>query len=237
MNRIWLTALVTSLSTLACSASSSSTVPHSSESVRVSKSDALPSLKGRGAPESLPEKTQKLAVQRKVGEFSVHRFSGNYRARPLTLTEEVVAIEDGLLVIDYTLEENDTKTKLRVRLDPSDAHIVRVTRPEGDTEVELGLPAYDAMIAKTVFAPDLNDQLLGQQKQTCLVGPKELDCQMKKYRVYVDDQAATLRVTRSNALPNRDIEGEVTALDGTVIYRAELVDLGQHKSEPSVARK
>src|SRR3954454_9622928 len=45
------------------------------------------------------------ADPRKMGDFRVHRFSGSYRKSPLTLTEEVIARENGLWLIDYTFEE------------------------------------------------------------------------------------------------------------------------------------
>src|SRR3954462_12146245 len=67
------------------------------------------------------------ADTRKVGDFQVHRFSGSYQKAPLTLTEEVVAHENGLWGIDYTFEEQSSTTKLRVRFDPKTDSVTRVS--------------------------------------------------------------------------------------------------------------
>src|SRR5882757_2464760 len=68
------------------------------------------------------------APPRKVGDFYVHRFSGSYEKSPLTLTEEIVAQEEGLWVIDYTLEQPSSTTRLRVRLNPTTDSVVRVSK-------------------------------------------------------------------------------------------------------------
>src|SRR5450755_1120160 len=77
------------------------------------------------------------ADPRKVGDFYVHRFSGSYEKSPLTLTEEIVAQEDGLWVIDYTFEKPQATTKLRVRLDPKTDSVVRVSKLDGTNELKV----------------------------------------------------------------------------------------------------
>jgi len=67
------------------------------------------------------------ADTRKVGDFQVHRFSGSYQKSPLTLTEQIIAHENGLWVIDYTFEEQTGTTKLRVRFDPQTDSVARVS--------------------------------------------------------------------------------------------------------------
>jgi hypothetical protein len=64
---------------------------------------------------------------------------------------------------------------------------------------------------------------------TCTVGPSELDCEMKNYRVLVGDAPANLSVTQSEQLGGRDVAGEITGEDGTVIYRSELLEM--HRGE------
>ena len=166
---------------------------------------------------------------REVGDYFVHRFSGSYRQTPLTLTERVVAEEEDLLVVDYTLEEGEASFMLRARIDKASGNVVRVSQIEDDEEVEAPLSAYEDLLAKTVFAPDLNEELIDEQTQTCLVGPEELECETKNYRVLVGDDEAMLSVTQSRELPGRDISGEVTGVDGTIIYRAQLMEAGNEK--------
>lgn len=167
---------------------------------------------------------------RKVGDFRVHRFSGSYQKAPLTLTEEVVAREGGLWVIDYTFEEQSGTTKLRVRLDPRTDSIQRVSKFVGSQERSVTLATYEKLIERTSFSADSNDGLLSATHGTCLVGPSELDCETKSYKVAVGDQVATLNVSRSNSLPGGDVAGDIIGSDGSVIYRSELVEIGNASS-------
>jgi hypothetical protein len=175
--------------------------------------------------------------KRRVGDFFVHRFSGSFRNAPLTLTEEVIAIEEGLLVIDYTLEERGKSTRLRIRLDPKRGSIERVSRLGDDGEIEAAIADYEALLEKTAFAADDNDGLIDSERQTCLVGPDELDCEMKNYRVTVGGKQAVLSVTESEAAPGRDLGGQIVTEDGKVIYRAELIEMRQGEPSSSVASK
>lgn len=163
---------------------------------------------------------------RRVGDFAVHRFSGNYEKSPLTLTEEVVAREDGLWVIDYTFEEESGTTKLRARLDPKTDSVVRVSKLDGKSESSVPLATYEKMIDRTSFAADANDGLVASEHGTCLVGPSELDCEIKSYKVWVGDKEATLSVSHSDTVPGSDVAGDIMTGDGTLIYRSELLEIG-----------
>jgi hypothetical protein len=163
---------------------------------------------------------------RKVGDFSVHRFSGSYQKAPLTLTEEVVAQEFGLWVIDYTFEEQSGTSKLRVRFNPRTDAVFSVARLEGGKETSVPISVYDQLIERTSFAADANDGMLASGHSTCLVGPSELDCETKTYKVRVGDKQAVLSVAHSDQVASGDVTGDITASDGTVIYRSELVEMG-----------
>ena len=167
---------------------------------------------------------------RKVGDFYVHRFSGSYEKSPLTLTEEIVAQEDGLWVIDYTFEQPSTTTKLRVRLDPQTDSVVRVSKLDGDSETKVPLATYEKLIDRTSFTADANDGMVASERHTCLVGPSELDCETKSYKVWVGEKQATLSVSHSDSVPDRDVSGDITGSDGTLIYRSELVEMGNAAS-------
>jgi len=167
---------------------------------------------------------------RKVGDFQVHRFSGSYQKSPLTLTEEVIAREDGLWVIDYTFEEQAGTTKLRVRFDPQTDAVRRVSKLDGVEEHSVPIATYERLIERTSFAADSNDGMLSSKRGTCLIGPSELDCETKSYQVAVGDQSATLNVSRSDSLPGGDVAGDIIASDGSVIYRSELLEVGNATS-------
>jgi hypothetical protein len=59
-----------------------------------------------------------------------------------------------------------------------------------------------------------------------MLGPTELDCETKNYKVWLGEREASLGVTQSAAVPGMDISGEITAADGSVIYRSELIERG-----------
>lgn len=198
-----------------------------------------------GAKRKKVEKDEPVAdaarrvAPRRAGDYFVHRFSGSFRQGPLTLIERVVEERDGKLIVDYTLEDGATDKTLRVTLDSKTEAPLSVVELTEDGEVEVPVSAYEAMLAQTVFSPDVNEELLEETERTCLVGPKELDCEIKQYRVFVGDQEAKLTVTESAEMPGRDLGGEVTGVDGSVIYRAELVEAGNTPAvdDSSVAKQ
>lgn len=170
------------------------------------------------------------AEPRKVGDFVVHRFSGSYQKSPLTLTEEVVGQEFGLWVIDYTFEEQEGTTKLRVRFNPRTDAVFSVAKLDGAREINVPVSVYEQLVERTSFAADANDGLVASSRATCLVGPNELDCETKTYKVRVGEKAATLSVSRSDQVASGDVTGDITADDGSLIYRSELVEMGNSGS-------
>ncbi|MES1174606.1 MAG: hypothetical protein ABUL62_09760 [Myxococcales bacterium] len=182
------------------------------------------------APAKSQESERAPAESRKVGDFSVHRFSGSYQKAPLTLTEEVVGQEFGLWIIDYTFEEQAGTTKLRVRFNPRTEAVFSVAKLDGAKEISVPISVYDQMIERTSFAADENDGVVARGHTTCLVGPAELDCETKTYKVRVGDKLGTLTVAHSDQVPSGDVTGDLLADDGTVIYRSELVEMGNSAS-------
>jgi hypothetical protein len=166
--------------------------------------------------------------RRRVGDLVVHRFSGSFHRTPLVLTEEVMGKDGELWVVDLTLEEGAVSTRFRVRMD-DEGVVSAASKWIGQREVPGSLADYHAMIDSTVFAADANDGLVGAEKTTCLLGSRELDCQIKSYRVRVADKAATLKVSESTELPGRDLAGEIVSDDGRVLYRSQLVAVERQK--------
>jgi hypothetical protein len=193
------------------------------------KARAAKRAKPSGGPAveiALAEMRAAPLVERKVGDFFVHRFSGSFTKQPITLSEEVVARAGGLVVIDYTLEQAGNTLSLRVTHDVESERVLRVRELRGGQEIPATTDDFDAMLAKTAFAPDSNERRLSSEQGTCIVGGDELDCDKTSYAVAIGDLSATLHVTQSKALPGRDLSGEIVDEQGNVIYRAELVDMG-----------
>jgi hypothetical protein len=177
------------------------------------------------------------APVRHVGDLFVHRFSGSFAGEPLTLTEEVAAREDTAWVVDFSLTQSEKVDRLRVRFDVQSGQAVSAAHFDGGHETPAKLGDYEALLARTVYAADVNDGLVSANDQTCLVGADELDCETKTYKVWVGDAAATLSVVHSNTFADRDVSGEITTNDGKVIYRAELIEARQGKQALGVAAR
>jgi hypothetical protein len=159
---------------------------------------------------------------RHVGDVVIHRVSGSYRSGPLVLSEEVVGQEGKLWVVDLILEDAGNVSRLRVRMD-AEGQVKAVAHREDGRETPASLDDYQAFVDKTMLVADQNEGLLASERHTCLVGSRELDCEIKSYKVRVRDQPATLRVSHSDELGGRDVEGEIKTSDGRVLYRSELV--------------
>jgi hypothetical protein len=167
---------------------------------------------------------------RHVGDFAVHEISGTFRKHPALLTERVVAQEgDGSWIMDYRLEDSDGVKAVRVRMEAS-GQITRVSRLVDGVEQPGTSADYEALMASASLTPDENEGLTATTQGTCTVGPSELDCETKSYRVLIGDSEANLGITESRSLPGRDLGGEITASDGTVIYRSVLVEHGNEGS-------
>ncbi len=174
-----------------------------------------------------PARSAKAGVAtplRQVGELFVYRFSGSFAPVPLTLTEEVVAKEASAWVVDFALAEAAQVERLRVRFDIATGEPLSVARLEGKRETPAKLGDYEALMARTICAADVNDGLVAAENATCLVGTDELDCETKTYKVWVGEAEAKLSVAHAARFPDRDVSGEMTSHDGKLIYRAELVE-------------
>ncbi|HSU42424.1 MAG TPA: hypothetical protein VLJ38_22735 [Polyangiaceae bacterium] len=178
-----------------------------------------------GQAAALPALEPVNAVARHVGDFNVHVVSGSFRKRPALLTERVVAREDETWVIEYKLEDDEGARSLRIWSDPN-GDVTRVAVLVDGEEQPGTLTDYETFMASASLAPDENVGLTASTKGTCMVGPSELDCETKNYRVMLGEQEANLGITESHAVPGVDLAGEITAPDGTVIYRAVLVEHG-----------
>lgn len=178
----------------------------------------LPELEGESGP------VVKKESPRRVGDVWVHRFSGTYRAENLILREEVVAEKGDVLLVDFTLTEGDTVTELRVQMARGSERIISVARVVENQELPGEIADFEALMAKTSFVPDQNHGKVAEKSQTCLVGKDELNCELSQYKVLLGEKEATLTVARNDAL-RRDISGEITAVDGTILYHAELIEM------------
>jgi hypothetical protein len=165
------------------------------------------------------------ALERKVGDYMVHMISGTFRKQPAMLTERVVGREDDVFIIELELEDTQGPKVLRAWIDRN-GEVQKVTRMTQSGELPAKLSDYEALIASVSVAPDENEGLTASTTGTCLLGPSELECETKSYRVRIGEKEASLGITQSAAVPGSDLAGEITLADGTVIFRSELVARG-----------
>lgn len=171
----------------------------------------------------------------KVGDYVVQRITGSFSKKPLMLTQKIIARGDDHITVDYTLLEGRTQTRLRVERIESTGHVVRVSKMDGDKATSGDVNDFDAMMQKTAFAADDNEGIVGSEKQTCLVGGKEIDCEKTSYKVKIGGQDATMSVAHSDALPGQDVSGEIRTDDGDVVYHAQVIEVGNDAPTSSVA--
>ncbi len=202
-----------------------------------------PSKKTAAKPEPKPEAAEVAqeepskeadaaapTLMRKLGDFHVYQYGGAFSKHPITLTEQVVAKEGDLLVVDFVLEEGDVMSALRVRM-RGGSEVVSVARITADGEVPATTADYDALMQKTQFVPDSNDQVVGTDHTACLIGEEQVDCDVTTYLVTYGKKQAKLTITRSPRVPGRDLGGDVVAEDGKVLFSARLLERG---NEPPV---
>ncbi len=166
---------------------------------------------------------------RKAGDFIVYRFTGSFRKTPLTLTERVIARSGAMLTVDITAEEGESKRQLRVKINEASAvknDVVAVSVIENGAEKPAGIEAYEALLAATSLAADENEAMLGAEDAMLDVGGAPLPVRKTSYRVRVGKKSATLRTVESEGFAWGDLGGEITAGNGKVLYRAEVVELG-----------
>lgn len=170
------------------------------------------------------------APARVPGDFVAYRFSGSFRKEPVTLTQRVVAREGTALVIDLTLESGGEAEALRVRMSDAEerrGEVLSAARVDKDgRERPADIAAYEALMAKTALAADENEAELGAEDVTVDVGGAPLPCRKVSYRVRVGKSVATMKTIQSDAFAWGDVGGEITAEDGRVLYRAEVIGVG-----------
>jgi len=209
-------------------------VPHAvSASAEAPKSHHRTKASAETAPaaESGGESSTAANAFRRVGDYHVYRYTGSFAKQPLTLTEQVVGMEGEALLVDFVLEEGERMTALRVRMH-GDGEVLSVRRITDEGDVAAALSDYEAMMKRTELLPDTNDQMLGTDHTSCLVGDEQVDCDMTTYKVTLGGKQAKLMITKSARVPGRDIGGDIVAEDGKVLYSARLVERG---NEPPVA--
>lgn len=166
---------------------------------------------------------------RAPGDYVVYRFSGSFRKAPLTLTQRVIAKEGATLTVEIAAIEGSAKRVMQVKINEASAtknDVVSAAWIEGGAGKAATVEAYEQLMAETVLAADENEARLGDEEATVTVGGAALPCHKTSYRVRIGKKQATMRTLESEAFPWGDLGGEIVAANGSVLYRAEIVEVG-----------
>ena len=191
-------------------------------------------ISGKSSPTDAAESLLAASPLRQPGDYVAYRFTGSFQKKPVTLTQRVVAREGDALLVEMTLSAEGRDESLRVRMSDAPAtrgEVLGVLRVDASgAEQPASLAAYEALMARTMVAADVNEAELGTESLNLDVGGKPLACQRTSYRVRIGGKTATMHTVQSERFPWGDVGGEITAEDGSVIYRAEVIDAGHTRS-------
>ncbi len=162
------------------------------------------------------------------GDTVVYRFSGSYRSSPLTVTHQVVKKTGRTLLLDMTLEEEGRQQRLRLRMKTDDSgrrELVSVAQFEGQLQRPFGIAAYERLMSRVMLFADENESQIGRRDMKLTLSNIAVPCTKVSYRVRVNNQLATMHNFESPQFPWGDLGGEIISSDGTVLYRAEIIEL------------
>jgi hypothetical protein len=200
------------------------------------KAEAKPVEHAAPAPaetEPVPAKEERrVELSHAVGDYIIRRFSLHSRKTPTVITERVVAVKEGSLVLEVTREAASGSRSIRVELgnEPSNrGEVLSVVALRAGKEIVMGRAAYEAILRDTVFVADENDGEIESARIKLDVQGRALDGTETRFRVKVRGREGTMRTVALENSPWGEVGGEVTTADGSVLYRAEVVDVGHEE--------
>ena len=168
------------------------------------------------------------------GSYVVYRLSGSYRESPVTVTQRLVAQTGERTVVDVLIDDGGKQQRLRLRLG-NGGEIVSVARLEGDVQTPFGVAAYEQLMAELMLVADENRGVIGSTGVVLEVDGSQLAATKTSYDVRVGAHQAVLSTFAARAFPWGHVGGEIATADGHVLYKAEVIDVGNEVLEASVA--
>jgi hypothetical protein len=181
------------------------------------------------APAPIPDYAEGTATPRSLGDFATYRFSGSYRATPVTVSYRVIDRDYESLVLDVTVESDGAPERFRLSMSDGTAgasEILSVARLIDDAEQPIAIAEYEALMQQTVAPIEHNDEQLDTTDHELRIGDQTVPCTQASYRVIAAGEQATMTVFESASFAWGDLGGEITSADGEVLYKAEIIDLG-----------
>ncbi len=166
---------------------------------------------------------------RKRGDYVVYRFSGSYRDNPVTMTQQVLWVRDGKSVLDLIIDDGRAQVRLRMRLD-EDNNVMSVAKLEGSVQRPFGVQAYEQMMNEIMLSADENSGLVTSDENIVDVAGVPLAVTESQYRVRVGAHDAIMKTMSADGFAWGDVGGEIRTMDGKVLYKAEIIELGSERN-------
>lgn len=162
------------------------------------------------------------------GDYAVFRLSGTYRLNSATVVQRVVSRVGGLLKLEVTVEDGAAHDVYRLRVDDASKRgtVLSVARVKDGHLEPFGVEAYEARMKSLVPAADSNDGVMARSTETLRVGEATLLGLRTDYRVRIGRRSATMSTFGIDGFPGENLGGKIVTDDGTVVYHAQLVELG-----------
>lgn len=163
------------------------------------------------------------------GDYVVHRFSGSYRDGPITMTQRVVSRATGDLIIDVTIDDGKMEQTLRLRIDDTEVaggELISVAKLDGKVQLPFGVARYEQLIDEITLSADENLNVIGSTGLIVDVGPSQLACTKTAYQVVVGGDEAVMETLSSEGFAWGDVGGQISTPDGKILYKAEILDVG-----------
>ncbi|MBW2456134.1 MAG: hypothetical protein JRI68_16565 [Deltaproteobacteria bacterium] len=163
------------------------------------------------------------------GDYVVHRFSGSYRDGPVTMTQRLVSRATGDLIIDVTIDDGKTEQKLRLRIDDTDVaggELISVAKLDGNVQLPFGVARYEQLMDEITLTADENLNVIGSSGVTVDVGSTRIACTKTAYQVRVGEDEAVMETLSSDGFAWGDVGGQISTTDGKILYKAEILDIG-----------
>jgi hypothetical protein len=176
-------------------------------------------------------KTDEAAPMRIPGDFAVYRISGNFRESPVSIIQRVIERRNGVMLLELSIEDRGTTERLRLRVDDGArrGELLSVAKIEGGVLVPFGIAAYEQRMSELVPAADDNEGAIGEGGEIVKVGSTSIQCKRTEYRVRIGAHRGIMTTLSAAGFPWDNLGGRIVADDGTTIYQAQLVELGNQQ--------
>ena len=190
---------------------------------------AVDTAKIDNVPIVLPDAQPEPIALRQPGDFVVYRFTGSYRKEPVTLTQRVIDRQFDVLLVDVIIEDGKKTQRLRLRVDDAvkgGGELLSVAQLDGNVQKPFGVAAFEKLMGELVLGADENQGVIDTRPITMHLPNGEIACTRTSYKVRVGKRDAVMRTIAAEKFAWGDVGGEITTLDGKVLYKAEIVDIG-----------